>query len=201
LAGGEGFEVRERRSADQEGGTCQGFAVGHSPSRVRGGFGEDTVGGESGHIGPGDAVEEAGTVELLRGKGEFEVRGGGGGRGLALTDRPALICQHSGNAELAHAVADAVVDADDNEEPGFDEVCLHTEDFQWTHGWVVPGRCGAEIFGQQFLLAGLALSQFLNFIRCRKISDSQVGFAFVMVSETALLFAIPRLWRLRTAAG
>ncbi len=92
MAGGEGFEVRERRFADQEGGTWQGFAVGHSPSRVRRGFGENTVGGESGHIDLGDAVEEAGTVELLRGKEDFEVRRGGGGRGLALIDRSALIC-------------------------------------------------------------------------------------------------------------
>ncbi len=102
---------------------ARGLPLGIAPQ----GFGEDTVGGESGHVGLGDAVEEAGTVELLRGKGEFEVRGGGGGRGLALTDRPALICQHLGSAELAHAIADAVVDAGDEEEPGFDEVCLHTE--------------------------------------------------------------------------
>lgn len=97
-----------------------------------GGFGENTVEGESGHIGLGGAVDEAGTVELARGEGKFEVRGGGGaagGRSLAFTDCLAMICQYFGNAKLADATADAAVDAHDNEEPGLDEVCLHTEDF------------------------------------------------------------------------
>ena len=144
-------------------------------------------------------MEEAGAVELVGGEGEFE--GGRWADGLALAGCVALTCQHLGDVELADAVADAVVHADHEKEPVFDEVSLHTEEFQWTHGWMIKAWGGTEIFWQQLLLGEMAFSQFLYVIFYRKIFDSQVSFPFIMVPQTYLLFSIPRLWRLRTAAS
>lgn len=97
-------------------------------------------------------------------------------------DGTALVCQHLGDVVLADAIADAVVDADNEENPRLDEVCLYTEKLQWPHSWVVKRRSRAEVFRQQLLLEEMALPQAFHVICCRKILGSQVSFAFVMVS-------------------